>query len=345
MRPLISGSLLFAVLFLPALQAHGEAPSFRMTTNVHDESGTAGLITTTSPSSSSTLTTSLDGTSGSLTRNLSVRFGLDHINPDYSRYLILDRSGSATPLANSFNAPENVGRFGVDFTAQRLTLSVDGAQTISETPFPGGSVGLMGTYDSYEKGARYSLNLTRSDYSAPLSYFDAPETFQTLPRPTRLLEDRLTVAWEQVLTEMLKSRIETFVADHPQNQPSVVGGEAALAFALDGKSALIGKLGSAHQLQNTQIFDDRGYLDATWMQIEYRLEPAFRWALSAGAGTVYETESARGRFPYQRIGTDTLSIGARTREKMFEIGITALGAFSNTGYQSIQVGGDLLWQI
>jgi len=337
-------TLALLIVFVFSLAAHAEAPSAKISTSVSAESGDAGL-TTESSTSASTITVSVDASTGTHFHTVTYRLGYDEITPDYSRYLVTDRSGNVTSLSDQYSTPESVARAGVDYYVKDFSFSIDGSQTASDTPFPGYMGKFTSAYTNYAAGAKYSLQFSRSDHELPLSYFVNPDTFQTELRPSRNLEDRESAAWEQILSERAKAKLEGFTAQRPESRPPYVGAEGSIGFALTDTTALLGKIGIAHEIRGTILYDDRGYFDASWAQLEYRIEPSYRWSVSTLFDTILESETPRGYFPEQKIGTDTLAVQARTRGKNWELGVKALGSLANTGYQDFQLGMDLSWQI
>jgi hypothetical protein len=345
MRTLTRSAVFLSMAFLLVGGfAFAEAPSAKISTSLSSESGDAGLTTQSSASATST-TVSVDASTGSYFRKSTVRLGYDQINPDYGRYLLTDRSGNITPLSNTYSATESVARAAVDYYIKDVTLSIDGAQTASTTPFTGYTAKFTAAYTNYLLGAKYAVAVSRADHDLPLSYFVNPDTFQTELRPSRNLEDRVALSWEQILNEKSKTKLEIFSAERPESRPPCMGGEASIGYALTDYSALLGKIGIAHESRGAILYDDRGYFDATWAQIEYRIEPSYRWTLSAIFDTILESETARGIYPDQSIGTDSIAIQARTRGKGWELGLKTLGSLANTGYESLQFGVDLAWQI
>ena len=338
MRPLIVLLIFFSRLVL------AESPSARVTTSILSESGSTG-ISTARVASATMNRLSVDASTGSLYSFSTFRLGFDRINPDYSRYLITEKNGKITELSKSYFGTEFVARSGVDLFFKKLSFSLDGSTTTGRTPFPGSMAKVSSSFEEYLTGSKYSIEISRSDYLIPESYYIDPDNFQSKRMPTRNLVNRLVVSWEQIMSERTKAKVEIFGVSRPKNRPPFGGAEASLGWANTIYSSIIGKLGIAHEQRSSPLFDNAGYFDGTWAQIEYRLEPSYNWSLSGILGTILERESPRGIVLNQKIGTDSVEFLARTRGKSWEIGIKGLGSFSNTGYQSFQFGGDFTWQI
>lgn len=335
-----------ALIFLLAVSgpAWAEAPSARFTSGWKSEAGSTGLSTA-NAEASSTLTNSVDVSSGSKIRNFTLRLGLDRASRDYGRYLITDSQGGSAPLSRTFSAPEYLFRPGLDLYAGNYLLGLDAAKTLGSTPFPGDSLKVRGNFEERALGAKLFAAYARSDLRAPASYFVDPDSFASRLRPTRLLTHRGSLGWEQVLGERWKGRLEGFAGFRPGSRPSHRGLSAGLAYALTDRLALFTKVGGAREVRGSTLYEDRGYFDAYWAKAELRFEPSYRWSLGASAGTVLETETARGRVARQKVGTDSLGLNASLLGSFWQLGMNALGQFSNTGYHSLGLGGNFTWQL
>ena len=343
MRSLI-GILILSVNVLVGGFALAEPPSSRFTSVFKTETGTTGLASS-DVSMISTRTSSVDLDSGSWLSTAQFRCGFDRVDPDYSRYLITEKNGTVHALSTQYRGSESVLRAGVDIYLKDYSFSFEGSNTQSAAPFPGSNAKLSVAFESPVYGSKYSVGFARQDHRTPLSFFVDPDTFQTRLRPERSLENRLSAAVEQILSEDAKLKAEIFAADRPESRPSTQGLDLSSAVAVNSRSSVVLKVGGAHETRSASLLDERGYLDATWGQAEYRLEPSYRWSISGVVGTILETESARGRFSFQKVGTDSIGFETRTRGRAWEFGVKALGSFANTGYQSIEFSGDLAWQI
>ena len=338
-------SFLGVALVFSGCFAWAEQPTVKLSSSLGSESGNAGL-TTTDSASAVTKISSVDVNSGTLMGSAILRTGVDVVSPDYSRNLVTDYHGNSHPLSGDYSHLESRLRAGLDFYRGPISFNVDGSETLNSTPYPGSSAKLVTSYEDHVNGSRYAIGLSRMDYSAgPASYYINPDTLTTQQRPARNLDDRLSASYQQILAERLKSKIEIFSGEKPDSRPPYRGGEISLAFALGDESALIGKTGGAHEDRNSALYDDRGYFDALWSQLEYRLEPNYHWSLSATVGSILEMETARGTLASQQVGTDSIGLSALTRGRSWELGIKALASFSNTGYQSALITGDFTWQI
>jgi|GEM_PF-3705377 len=339
MRALILGIL---ILVAPGQFAQGAAPSLKVSTVVKSERGSTGYSTA-GVANASTLTTSTDLGSGSALGVLGLRMGYDRLQPAYERVIITDRQGNARALSALHPGPENSVRGGLDVTLPALTVSLDGSHTVGNSAYPGHSAALKGAFDRYATGTRYTAELSRSDFSSPSSFFVDPDTFRTRERPGRLLESQVKIGVEQVLSESVRSRLQALYAVRPERAPPKAGFEASLAWAFHDDKAIVTTLGSARERRAGALYSDRGYLDATWLQAELRWEPSYAWRVYGRVGTLLETESARGRIARQRVGTDSLGLELRRTGGPFELGLSSLAAFSNTGYRNLQVGGNFVW--
>jgi hypothetical protein len=328
------------VLFfiLSSTYALAAPPSATIRSSVKNESGSTGL-TNTNSSSSATMVTSLDADSGSYLNGASLRFGVDRSKSDYRRYVLTDRAGTQSDLSQQFSAAEHTLRLGSSLYLKQTSLALDAAKTAGPTPFPGGSLTGTLSQEFLTSGSKLAITVLHSDHQSPSSYYIDPDTFSTKLRPKRLLENRGQFSVEQILSEKTKLRLAVFLADKPESRPLERGGEFGLAHALGDSSALVGTLGLAREKKSDLLPDDRGYLGASWADLEFRLQPTYHIDLSAKIGTILETETARGRLPQHKVGTDTLGLSGKYRGSFGEAGLTALGARSNTGYQALSFGG------
>lgn len=334
-------SLSLAILAVPAV-SYGAGPSLKVASQVRSESGTTGASTN-GIATASSVTTTTDLSSGSALGPLAVRMGYDRLQPAYDRILITDRQGTTRALSAQFNGPEQTIRAGADLTFPAFNFSIDGTRTVGESAFPGHSASISATHDRYSTGTRFLAAFSRSDFASPRSYFIDPDTFRTRERPSRLLESQVKLGVEQALSERLRGRIQAIYALRPDRRPAKTAFETSFAWAFqDDKAALI-SLGTARESRGSALFDDRGFLSAYWLQTEIRWEPTYSWRLYGRLGTLLETETARGRLPRQRVGTDSVGLEARRTGGRLELGLSSLAAFSNTGYRNLQFGGNLTW--
>lgn len=342
MRSLIVISPLMMLSF--SLVAGAAAPSAAFRTSAKSEKGSTGLVDT-NANASIGLVSSVDLQSGTYFRNLDFRVGFERTKADYNRYLLTDRLGNQTELAKSFDRPEHAVRIGASAFLGQTTLLLDGSKTMGQSPFRGyaGTFGL--NHELLGSGTKFLFTLSRSDYAAPASYYIDPDNFATRKRPERNLENRASVGAEQIFSETTKARIKVFAADKTNARPLQRGAEIGLAKAVSDSASLIGTLGLAREKRSDPLLDDRGFFGANWAQIEFRLQPSYRWEFAAKLGTILETESARGRLPKRRVGTDSLGLSAKTQWKFGEISANALGALSNTGYSAYTFGGNFTWYL
>ena len=335
-------ALIFVFLFSSI--SFAASPTAVFHNSVKTESGSTGL-TSTNSNSTSTITNSIDFNSGSKFSHFEVHGGFDRLKADYSRYIITDRQGNEPELSSQFNQSEFTGRVGTSVFFGRDTIVIDGSKTIGASPFSGFSAGIQATHDFFLSGTKISLNANHADHKTPFSYYKDPENFSPRVLPTRNLENKFIASTEQIMTESLKMKLSIFVTDKPDTRPLQRGGEVSVADAITESSALIGTIGMAREKKSDPLRDDRGYFDANWLQVEYRYFPNFRWEFSSKIGTIFETETARGRLPRQKVGTDSLGLAAKSHWKFGDIGMSALAAKSNTGYRSFSLGGNLSWNI
>lgn len=333
--------LSFAVFSSPCV-ALAAAPQAKISTQVKSERGATGASTA-GVASASTVTMSTDLNSGSALGALALRAGYDRIQPARERTLLTDRQGNVRPLSELYNGPEHSARAGLDVNLPGASISLDGSQTMGRTAYPGHTAALQSSFDRYETGTRVLAGLSRSDFASPRSYFVDPDTFRTRERPGRLLEEQAELGVEQILSERMKGRVQVSYARRPDRRPPKRGLEGSVAWAFHDDKSLVATVGSARELRSSALHDDRGYLDATWFQAEVRWEPAYAWRVFGRVGTIFETESPRGRLARQRVGTDSLGAEVRRAGGRIEFGVSSLAAFSNNGYRALQIGGNLTW--
>lgn len=330
-------------LFLP-LSVFGAPPTSKFSASYKAESGSTGLGDS-NASRSTTKITSVDLSTGSIYPKGQVRVGLDSTNADYSRYLTTDRAGTSTPLSRNFQGTEYNLRGGVDAYSKAGSVSVEGAKTMGPTPFPGFFAKSNYSYDVYGWGSRFSASYLRSIKKLPASYFVDPDSLQPKLRPSTTIEKRAEVSWEQILSEIAKSRLNFYLSQKPASRPTLRGAEISLALALKEDQALVGKFGGSKETRNAPLFDDRGYFSAAWAQLEWRFQPSYRWNFAFQMGTILEMETARGRIPYRKVGTDSMGAEVRHVESRWEIGFHAVGSSANTGYKSLQSSGEFIWKL
>ncbi len=343
MRALNSGRWIVSGLILacPGF-ALGAPPSLKVASSYKSEKGSTGASTNGIVEAGS-LSNSSDISSGSALGALTLRMGYDRQEPAYDRILITDRQGNTEPLSRIHPGPESSVRGGLDLAFPATSLSLDYSRTLGASAYPGQSFGVKSSFDQYSTGTRYLLEAARSDFSGPRAYFVDPDTFRTHERPSRLLENQLKAGVEQVLAERLRLRLMGNFANRPDRRPSKAGAETSLSWAFHDNKSLVATLGTARELRASQLFDERGYLDATWLQTELRWEPSYSWSFYGRLGTMLETETARGRLARQRVGTDMVGLEARRAGGKVEFGLNSFAAFSNTGYRNLQLGGNLTW--
>lgn len=335
---------LFIFLALPAA-APAAAPSAKLSSRIVSERGSTSLSRE-GTSAVTTLRSGVDLSSGGYFGSGTLRAGLDRTIPNYERYLVTDRSGNTRPLSAARTDPEYAARAGGDVFLPGGTVSVDGAKSFGPTPFPFYSASVAASADRYDWGARIGVTLARSDRANPLSYFVHPDTLRPTLRPPKVVENKATVFWEQVLGERWRSRLKVSGVHRPEDRPERAEAEGGLAHALSDNFALIASIGGSRERRRAErLRDERGFLEAGWLQAEVRYEPSYSWALAARAGTLLERETARGTAAARRVGTDSLGLDVRRSQGRTEFDLRAFAAFSNTGYTTYQFGGGFTWHL
>lgn len=337
MRPLI-----LILLSLLGSLARAEAPKARLSSSIREDRGS------TSPFLDRSLNThivSFDFSTGSYFADSVFRFGFDQLKNDYSSFEFGGKTAVPLRLSDSYDGREKSFRIGADYFYQVLKLNYEGLRSFDQGPFSGHSGQLLIEYKNQASGTEYFILLGESNQRVPEYYFKDLLALKTLQSPLRNREIRYQVGFEQILSEISKFRGELQITDKLTNRSEVASSEIAYAQALSDSQSVIAKTGAAVESEKVPEAAERGRLSAQWLSVEHRFQPNHRWSYSTQIVSLLETESERGALISQKVGTDSLGLQISYLFKKWQFGFELVGSRSNTEYQSLQMTGDLSWQI
>ena len=334
---------LILLIFSSTLMA---APaSFQVNSNVTSSSGTT-LINPDRTEDLANRTFSVLGNTGDTLGQLSFNIGATNRKVDYTNYTVRAADGSTTSLGDRFNKSETLFSLGTSYNIGLVVISVDGQSMVSDSPFKENNFNSGISFSNYSTGSNLNFNWFHRQSKRPVSYINNPDNFKSVRLSDRLTQNEFSLEYEQILSERVKIKIKPSYSLETMDRPASYGGEFFAGLAIFDEVAVLGNLSAYQEVDSGESPTiGTGFYSLRSGGLGVSVEPAYNLFLKAIYNITYEDETARGRNPSQKIGTDSYLLKSLYRLKKMEFNLSTQVDRSNTGYKSESISGGLTWNL
>lgn len=270
---------------------------------------------------------------------------LTSLKTDYESVLIYDKSGLSHSLSNDFDQAEHKGSIQASFFKGPHNFLLGTQKSLSPSPFS--SQGFSANY--YFRGL-YDLNKIGIDYSInkiqqPLNYFTDRDFKTRKTRSQELTPQTISLWYEKVLTENLKTRFELLHGQRPEDRPDHNGFDLKLAYVLTPNLFLKSGFGYIEENTSTELKDDRGRFSDKYIDAEIIYSVSYKFQMKAAYGLNIESESDVFNGPNTVTGYDIYTIGGQYRFTGFLVSSNISLQQSNTGINEYNFSGGVTWDL
>ena len=264
---------------------------------------------------------------------------------DSSNKTLTTQSGQAIPLSSIDNGQRQIMNVGVELQTGSLLTSISTAQDILPTIYARRSYSLLMQKSLYSGATQISAQLAHSLQNQPESYFINPLSLQSQKRLALISNNNLILGIEQILTENIRSQFQ-YTESHFENyRPMQRSLKLAASFAFDSRWTSRLDIGYAAEDKNVNLFDDRGYFQAQWMDNQLSYEWKLDSFIGLGWSTVLENEIDPRRNYSAHLGTDTLGLFIDQRFKAFSFGLKLAQTQTSESQSGLSASGVFSWDI
>lgn len=267
------------------------------------------------------------------------------VKPDYSQFLIRERSGTVRPLMAGREAPmEYQAGAAVSFSKGPWLASADHAGSANQTPLPFRSTKVAAEYGLWERGTVFGFSLLhRVDQRPEIFFID--RDYVNRSRPVTLTSQIFEASYEQVLSERAKILILARNGQRFEDRPQNYGAEARAFYSLSDRWGIKAAAGRIEEESSSRLRDEQGRFRVTWGELEATYEPIYGLLLSGSYGQVVEDEDDRMDGRSLRYGTDLYALLARYRTRKATFQALVRTGFSNTGATMNTYSGGVTWEL
>lgn len=338
-------SLITAFTFIASSSVFAEPATFGYSyTNSSNKGVTSARASENNDTVGST-THRLSYSSGLQKNTYRFRFSSDYVDRDLDNYIIIDEQGNESRLSESDDGKEYILSAGADYVYESFTLSLDGSQSVEDSPLKTKSINPGITFNKYDWGfiARYSF-LYKED-ARPETTVVNPESLRSSQLSTKLTREFHDIELEQIVTEWAKVSSSFRYAKESEDRPSHLSGSFTfLAAPLDE----LGVFSRYQRVVENEDFlprDGTGFFSLSSYTVGASYEYNYDYVLKLIYTTTVEKEEARGGTDVQRIGTDAIALGVDGRFKRLLPTLLATYEKSNTNRSAFLISGGLTWEL
>lgn len=333
----------FCFCFINAV--HAEAPDFNFSSSYFSSKGQTIVTSTPQANNLSLKSFGVSASSGLIENAYRLRFSTLQIKRDVSNYFFIDRFGETTSLNTLYDGKESIFGGGGDFIYKKWTFSLDGQNTVSDSPIGAKSLTSKAQYGNYDSGTNASLEFQTQDFKRPPSFFRTVETNQLGSLPEKNKRYELKLVLDQLLSEQQKVTAFLKGGRSPDENRKNFGGGLKTYWSLTDSISLFGALEHQKDIKGSLPKDNRGFFNLTSYEAGLGYEITYDLIIKLIAGTTVEYESARGINSRQLVGTDSYALAFTFKKSRYALKLMSKIEESNTGYKSFQMNGGFLWEI
>lgn len=264
---------------------------------------------------------------------------------DVSHKTLTLRSGQTAPLIQIDDGIRRIFLATAEYQADSVITSVSTAQDIKPSAFSRRYEGILIQKNFYSGATQVSAGYETSNQSQPESYFINPSTLQTQKRLGTISNNTVTIGLEQILTENLRSKIQYSESKFENFRPLQKFFRLASSAAISSRWTFRNDLGISSENRNENLYDDRGYFEAQWMENQISYEWQLDSFVGLGWSTVLEKEEDPRRGYVGSLGTDTFGIFIDKKFKKFTVTTKAGQTQTSEAQSGFSVAGELKWDL
>ncbi len=267
------------------------------------------------------------------------------VRPDYSQFLIRERSGTLRPLIAEREAPtEYQAGAAVTFSKGPWLASADHTGSANQTPLPFRSSKVGVEYGLWERALVFGLSLLHRVDQRPEIYF-IDRDYANRSRPVTLTTQVVEATYEQVVSEKAKLLLIARQGQRFEDRPQNLGAEARGFLSLADRWGLKAAAGRIVEDTASRLRDEQGRYNVSWGEIEATYEPLYGLLVAGSYGVVLEDEDDRMDGRSLRYATDLYALTARYRTRKATLQAMVRTGFSNTGATISVYSGGVTWEL
>ncbi len=262
---------------------------------------------------------------------------------DYKNVQLTDNKGQTHSLAQDYDRAEHSLSVNGQYYSGANNYSLGIVRSMNSSPYfnQGVQAGYYyrGLYDSYKLGSDVSVNQNNQ----PESYYTNRQ-FTLQKRPSSLITNKMTVWYEQVLNEDLKTRLEFLYGQRPADRPNNNGMNLKIGYVLSSNYFLRTGVGYISE-ENTDLKNERGSFSTRYFDSELIYKPSYRFLISFAYGLIVESEKSAFVGEDQTFGHDVYTVDGKYKFPGYTISSTLSFRQSNTDSQEANLSGGFIWEM
>lgn len=188
------------------------------------------------------------------------------------------------------------------------------------------------------------IDATAVERAGPLNYF-VDRDLQVKARPRNSIGVESGVSWEQMYSEIWKSRLRLVTRSLSSERPRSYGFELTHVLAPHPRFFIRPQFSFYRELESQPLLNERGYFMALVSKIEVSFEPIYNLILSAGYALTVEREHDPRIFSREQVGSDQSSLSVTYKKSRSSLQLQATSLTSNRGHKTFGLQGGFEWQI
>lgn len=270
---------------------------------------------------------------------------------DYAAVILTKENGELYRLSDSFDKSETSAEAGLEFSRGPNTWTLSYGQTVGDSPysFKGGTLAYSRAF--FGNTSAIGGEWVSNTQDLPVTFYDDPsDGFQSKARPDSLRTRKISVWFEQILSEKWKIH-SRLLEGQRSDRPEHLGVELRNAYALTDRWFARFDIGYLAEQRRQALRDERGYFDIYWLELQTTLEPLYGFLVTASAGTTVERETIPDSRPQglrarrSQYGLDVYGLRLNYKGRRWTAGLLGQVGTSNTSYRSTSYGGHFIWEI